>query len=142
MEISVHMVIQLFLHQVSFGGVAGCCCRRHIVVVSLDIDGLAVGGTKFTQFYSTYPICTPSRSGLLTGRIFIYPFHARFVHFIGRLPVRNGIFTSYEYPLDMVFRVFLPNSEGGLPADEITMPQLLKQANYRSALVRDKWMDG
>ena len=32
-----------------------------------DIDALAAGGMKLTQFYSAYPICTPSRSGLLTG---------------------------------------------------------------------------
>lgn len=42
----------------------------------------------------------------------------------------------------MAFRVFLPNSKGGLPGDEITIPQLLKQADYKSALVRDEWMDG
>lgn len=79
MEISAHMVIQLFLHQVSFGGVAGCYCRSH-VAVSLDIDSLAVGGTKFTQFYSTYPICTPSRSGLLTGWIL-------YIHFVQGLSI-------------------------------------------------------
>lgn len=33
-----------------------------------DIDNLACNGMKFTQFYSAYPICTPSRSGLLTGK--------------------------------------------------------------------------
>jgi arylsulfatase A len=36
----------------------------------------------------------------------------------------------------MAFRVFLPISEGGLPATEITIPQVLKNANYTSALVR------
>lgn len=54
----------------------------------------------------------------------------------GRLPIRNGIFTSFGYPLDMVFRVFMPISEGGLPADEITIPDMLKAANYTSTLVR------
>ena len=53
----------------------------------------------------------------------------------GRLPIRNGIFTSFGYPLDMVFRVFMPISEGGLPADEITIPDMLKAANYTSTLV-------
>ena len=36
----------------------------------------------------------------------------------------------------MVFRVFMPISEGGLPADEITIPDMLKAANYTSTLVR------
>ena len=34
-----------------------------------DIDFLARNGMKFTQFYSAYPLCTPSRSGLMTGII-------------------------------------------------------------------------
>jgi len=77
---------------------------------------------KFTQFYSAYPICSPSRGGLLTGR----------------LPIRSGIFTDTKPPLDMIFRVFLPNSEGGLPANETTLPHLLKMANYTSILI-GKW---
>ena len=36
----------------------------------------------------------------------------------------------------MIFRVFMPVSEGGLPADEITIPDVLKAANYTSTLVR------
>ena len=38
-----------------------------------DIDELARNGMKFTQFYSAYPICTPSRSGLLTGEV-MFPY--------------------------------------------------------------------
>lgn len=38
-----------------------------------DVDALARNGMKFTQFYATYPICTPSRSGLLTGRWGLLP---------------------------------------------------------------------
>ena len=53
----------------------------------------------------------------------------------GRLPVRSGIYTAHDWPLDMGFRVFLPISEGGLPATEVTIPQVLKKANYTSALV-------
>jgi arylsulfatase A-like enzyme len=62
--------------------------------------------------------------------------------------VRNGIFTAMPYPVDRAFRVFLPNSKGGLPASEVTIPQMLKGAGYRSSLVRngqmdmDGWMDG
>jgi len=36
---------------------------------SPDIDELARNGMKFTQFYSAYPICSPSRGGLLTGEV-------------------------------------------------------------------------
>ena len=34
-----------------------------------DIDLLARDGLRFTQFYSGYMICTPSRSSLLTGLV-------------------------------------------------------------------------
>ena len=53
----------------------------------------------------------------------------------GRLPVRSGIYSAHDWPVDMAFRVFLPISEGGLPATEVTIPQVLKKANYKSALV-------
>jgi arylsulfatase A len=97
-------------------------CYGHPTILTPNIDSLARSGMKFTQFYSAYPICTPSRSGLLTGR----------------LPIRSGIYTAYDWPVDMAFRVFLPISEGGLPATEITIPQVLKNANYTSALI-GKW---
>src|SRR5258708_34321140 len=35
-----------------------------------NIDALAAGGAKFTQFY-VQPMCTPTRAALMTGR---YPF--------------------------------------------------------------------
>src|SRR5881396_3603299 len=35
-----------------------------------NIDKLAAGGAKFTQFY-VQPMCTPTRAALMTGR---YPF--------------------------------------------------------------------
>ena len=34
-----------------------------------NIDGLAKEGIKFTEFYSASPVCSPSRAGLLTGRM-------------------------------------------------------------------------
>jgi arylsulfatase A-like enzyme len=97
-------------------------CYGHPTILTPNIDALARNGMKFTQFYCAYPICTPSRSGLLTGRV----------------PVRSGIYTAHKWPIDMLFRVFLPISEGGLPASEVTIPQMLKPANYTSSLI-GKW---
>ena len=36
-----------------------------------NVDRLAEGGTRFTQYYACSAVCAPSRAGLLTGR---YPF--------------------------------------------------------------------
>ena len=33
-----------------------------------NIDAVAKNGVKFTNGYVTYPVCGPSRAGLLTGR--------------------------------------------------------------------------
>ena len=33
-----------------------------------NIDAIANNGVKFTNGYVTYPVCGPSRAGLLTGR--------------------------------------------------------------------------
>src|SRR6516225_5757012 len=39
-----------------------------------NIDALAAGGTRFTNWYAAAPVCAPSRASLLTGR---YPTRCR-----------------------------------------------------------------
>src|SRR5690606_27045205 len=38
------------------------------IIQTPNIDRLAAGGLKFTQFYSGTSVCAPSRSALMTGR--------------------------------------------------------------------------
>lgn len=45
-----------------------------------NIDALAKGGVQFEQAYSSYPRCTPSRYGLLTGT---YPVNEDHGHLVG-----------------------------------------------------------
>lgn len=87
-----------------------------------NLDRMVQEGMRFTQMYSGAPICSSSRSSILTGR----------------LPIRNGVYTSYGYPLDLIYQVFTPWSEGGLLSEEITIPELLRTKNYTSALI-GKW---
>jgi arylsulfatase B len=76
-----------------------------------NIDRLAAGGAKFTQFY-VQPMCTPTRACLMTGR---YPF-------------RYGLQTA----------VIPSVSAYGLDTNEWLMPQCLKEAGYKTAII-GKW---
>lgn len=76
-----------------------------------NIDKLAATGAKFTQFY-VQPMCTPTRAALMTGR---YPF-------------RYGLQT-----------IVIPTAAGyGLDTTEWLMPQCLKEAGYKTAII-GKW---
>jgi arylsulfatase A-like enzyme len=76
-----------------------------------NLDALAAGGAKFTQFY-VQPMCTPTRACLMTGR---YPF-------------RYGLQTA----------VIPSVSAYGLDTSEWLLPQALKEAGYKTAIV-GKW---
>ncbi|KAA0153768.1 hypothetical protein FNF27_06433 [Cafeteria roenbergensis] len=83
------------------------------------INRLAEMGAKLTQFH-TQPLCSPSRASMLTAR----------------LPIRSGVYTNESFPLDEIFRVFMPVSVGCLPNSEVTIPKWLRNASHAySALV-------
>ena len=67
------------------------------------IDTLATEGVRLESFYGE-PVCTPSRAALMTGRY----------------PMRHGLQTL----------VIFPSHTYGLPTDERTLPQALKDAGY------------
>lgn len=75
------------------------------------LDKLAAGGARLEQFY-VQPVCSPTRAGLLTGRY----------------PIRHGLQVG----------VVRPWARYGLPLEERTLPQALKEAGYTTAIV-GKW---
>lgn len=75
------------------------------------LDQMAAEGTRFTSFYSSNPVCTPSRAGLMTGR-----YGAR----IG------------------LERVLFPNDKTGLKQRDTSMAEVLKAKGYATACI-GKW---
>jgi arylsulfatase len=82
------------------------------------LDAMAGAGQKWTNFY-VQPVCSPSRSSLLTGR----------------LPVRNGMFGT---PGGTAPKVFRDNAAQGLPDEEVTIAEVLKAERYATGIV-GKW---
>ena len=87
----------------------------HPTIKTPNIDRLASEGQRWTSFYVAASVCTPSRAGLMTGR----------------LPIRSGM-------CDDRHRVLFPNSFGGLPQSEITIARALRPAGYTTACI-GKW---
>ena len=49
-----------------------------------------------------------------------------------------GLYTTFEHPADLLFRVFYPSSVGGLPANETTVAAALKPYGTASARARTR----
>ena len=79
------------------------------------IDSIAEQGVRFTQAYAAAPVCCPSRAGLLTGRY----------------PQRMGLGANPGPAL-------LTPPDFGLPDDEVTAAEQLRDLGYTTALV-GKW---
>ncbi|HEX2280927.1 MAG TPA: sulfatase-like hydrolase/transferase [Thermomicrobiales bacterium] len=75
------------------------------------VDRLAREGVRMTDFYANAPVCTPTRAGLITGR-----YQQRYL---------------LERPLSS-------NEDLGLPVTGYSLPQLLKNSGYATALI-GKW---
>ncbi|HEY0820305.1 MAG TPA: sulfatase-like hydrolase/transferase [Rhizobacter sp.] len=85
--------------------------------VSPEIDRLAAEGIRFTQGYANSPVCSPTRFALMTGR---YQYRLR---------------GAADEPISGKAR---GNPLLGLPPEHPTLPSLLKDAGWRTALI-GKW---
>jgi arylsulfatase A-like enzyme len=79
-----------------------------------NIDALAASGVRYDAAYSTAPICSPSRAGLLSGRAQ----------------------TRFGFHFNVVQR-----QDVGMPGSETTIAELARSAHYRTGIV-GKWHVG
>jgi len=105
-------IIIIYADDLGYGDLG---CYGHPTLRTPNLDRLAAEGMRFTEFYSAAEVCTPSRAALLTGRY----------------PIRNGMCHDQH-------RVLRNNSKGGLPKDEVTLAELLRQEGYATGMI-GKW---
>jgi arylsulfatase A len=117
----------VFILADDFGyGDLGCMGCKDIATP--NIDRLASEGVKFTDFYANAPVCTPTRTGFITGR----------------WQQRCGIEFAFGYQVEQFRRVngaWVPEKDIhalGLPLNEITIAQKLKTAGYATGAF-GKW---
>ncbi len=101
-------IVLVFADDLGYGDLSS---YGHPLIHTPRLDSLAQSGVRLTSFYVASPSCTPSRAALLTGRY----------------PVRSGMNS-----------VLMPESQGGMPDEEITMAEALRAQGYRTAHV-GKW---
>lgn len=98
-------------------------------IITPNLDRLCREGTRLSNFYVSWPACTPSRSSILTGRY----------------PQRNGLYDmirneapDYGHKYDHAEYQATFERIGGMDTREILLPKVLKTAGYTSAIY-GKW---
>ena len=96
-------------------GDLGCYGQQQIKTPA--IDGMAANGMRFLQHYSGSTVSAPSRCSLMTGK------HTGHTCIRGNSPVQGPDGLRYDFPL---------------AAGEVTVADIMKRKNYRTACI-GKW---
>ena len=106
--------IVIFCDDLGYGDLGGYGSEKNRTP---NLDQMAKEGMRFTDFYSSSPVCTPSRASLLTGCY----------------PRRIGM-----HEAETEHWVLIPRNKRGLHPDETTVAELLKTKGYATACI-GKW---
>ncbi len=105
-------IVILFADELGYGDLGS---YGHPYIRTPSLDALAEEGQRWTDFYVAAPVCSPSRGALLTGR----------------LPNRTGLYGRQ-------IGVFFPGEKGGVPTEERTLAEALKEQGYATGII-GKW---
>ncbi|MCA9248149.1 MAG: sulfatase [Planctomycetales bacterium] len=103
-------IVLILADDLGYGGIG---CYGHPQVRSPHLDRLAAEGIRFTDFHSNGAVCSPTRAALMTGR------------YQQRSGI-EGVVTAAGH------------RHTGLPLDELTIAELMKQAGYATGIC-GKW---
>lgn len=107
-------------------GDLGYGARDSDMIATPHIDALAAGGVVLRDFHSPAAVCTPSRAGFLTGRL------------APRAGLPNVVFPSGSTKAFLFSTLGNPDGHVRLPAEEITLADVLRAAGYTTGMV-GKW---
>ena len=105
-------IVILFTDDMGYGDLGS---YGHPSIRTPHLDRLASDGQRWTDFYVAAPVCSPSRGALMTGK----------------LPPRSGLYGRAK-------QVMFAGDKGGIPDEELTLPEALKTAGYDTAMF-GKW---
>ncbi|MGD8499088.1 MAG: sulfatase-like hydrolase/transferase, partial [Phycisphaerales bacterium] len=104
-------IILIMADDLGYGDV-GCYGSKRINTP--NIDALAAGGMKFTDYHSNCPVCSPTRAALLTGR------------YQQRCGIEGVIYAKG------------PTRQTGMALEEVTFAEVLKRRGYATGIF-GKW---
>lgn len=108
---SLPNIILIMADDLGYGDIS---CYGSTKISTPNIDSLARGGMKFTDYHSNCPVCSPTRAALLTGRY----------------QQRSGI--------EGVIYAKGPTRQTGLALEETTFAEVLKTRGYATGIF-GKW---
>jgi len=103
-------IIFILADDLGYGDISGY--NKDAKTFTPNIDKLAGEGMSFADAHSSSAVCSPSRYSILTGR------------YAWRSKLKSGVLGIYDPPL--------------IEKDRLTVPEMLKQKDYRTACI-GKW---
>jgi arylsulfatase A-like enzyme len=92
-----------------------------------NLDKLAARGVRFTQAYAANPLCSPTRSSILTG---LWPARTGITAPVCHVP--QVILDKHLVKGNPRQRVLVAESLTRLKTDYVTLPKVLRDAGYRT----------